>query len=230
MAEKQENTEQAQDSTASVIETNKENTPPQAEQAQDSTAPVTIPQVRSSRQMDVLMYSGLIFLASAVISLIFIGVHVTRVSGFPPYGMKGGGDPNMLVSGMIDYYLSIFMIPIILLIAAVLSSVVGYILLRAAGTVSDEVIPQKDSKLLTELLRAEKEKAIDLYIRLSGLKGTTGFFTKIGLSGLPLATIFLTLVFTSLSVLGSGFFDLAKLTLGVFLGSYVQRHADIRDQ
>jgi hypothetical protein len=66
------------------------------------------------------------------------------------------------------------------------------------------------------------------YIRLSSLSGLVGTFTKIGLSGLPLATIGLTFIFTLLSVFGANFFDLARLTLGAFIGSYVQRTATER--
>ena len=72
----------------------------------------------------------------------------------------------------------------------------------------------------------EKEKAIDLYVRLNSLSGATGFFTKIGITGLPLATIALSLIFTILGLTqatGTKLFDLANLTLGAFLGSYVQR-------
>src|SRR4051794_27472114 len=54
-------------------------------------------------------------------------------------------------------------------------------------------------------------------------------FTKLGLTGLPLATISLTIIFSLLATANPGtFLDLAKLTLGAFIGSYVQRNVEIR--
>ena len=109
------------------------------------------------------------------------------------------------------------------------SAAVGYLLLRAAGTASKQVIPPQDYELLSRILVQSKEKGIDHYVRLSSLTGITGLFTKVGLARLPLATIGLTVVFTLLALwsssLGTQFFDLAKLTLGAFLGSFVQRKA-----
>ncbi|MGK7881090.1 MAG: hypothetical protein AB4060_13450 [Crocosphaera sp.] len=58
----------------------------------------------------------------------------------------------------------------------------------------------------------------------------TGFFTKIGIIGLPLATIILTLIFQVLAITNidneaasNRLFDFANLTLGAFLASYVQK-------
>ena len=71
-------------------------------------------------------------------------------------------------------------------------------------------------------------------MRLSSLRGFTGTFTKLGLSGLPLATIGLTLFFAMLALLPldtesqRSFFDLTKLTLGAFIGSFVQKAVERR--
>ena len=87
-----------------------------------------------------------------------------------------------------------------------------------------EVIMAEDRSLLEELIKAGNEKGIDQYVRLSSLTGTTGAATKLGLSGLPLATVALTLFFSIIAVARpQGFMDLAKLTLGAFIGSFVQR-------
>jgi hypothetical protein len=97
--------------------------------------------------------------------------------------------------------------------------------------VSHEVIPRQDYELLRELLLNDKERGIDQYVRLSSLTGLTGVFTKIGLTGLPLATISITSFFTLLSFFsmqGSQLFDLARLTLGAFIGSYVQKQVEQR--
>lgn len=103
-------------------------------------------------------------------------------------------------------------------------SILAFLCFRGAGSINRNVIPDADRSLLTSLI-IKDEQGIDQYIRLSSLSGTTGFFTKLGLTGLPLATIGLTILFTLL-YMGSGnvtLFDLAKLTLGAFLGSYVQK-------
>jgi len=86
------------------------------------------------------------------------------------------------------------------------------------------VIPDEDRALLENLIREANEKAIDQYVRLSSLSGATGTATKLGLTGLPLATVGLTIFFSAISIFGAqGFLDLAKLTLGAFIGSFVQR-------
>jgi hypothetical protein len=87
-------------------------------------------------------------------------------------------------------------------------------------------IPIEDRKLLEELIRAENTKAIELYVRLSRLGGPTGTATKLGLTGLPLATIGLTIFFSIVALFVPGFLDLAKLTLGAFIGSFVQRSGE----
>ena len=87
-------------------------------------------------------------------------------------------------------------------------------------------IPGQDRKLLEELIRSENTKAIELYVRLASLGGPTGTATKLGLTGLPLATIGLTVFFTLMSLYESVFLDLAKLTLGAFIGSFVQRSGE----
>jgi hypothetical protein len=87
------------------------------------------------------------------------------------------------------------------------------------------VIPAQDGKLLETLIRDGNEKGIDQYVRLSSLSGTTGTATKLGLTGLPLATVGLTIFFSLVAIFGvDGFLDLAKLTLGAFIGSFVQRN------
>jgi hypothetical protein len=54
-------------------------------------------------------------------------------------------------------------------------------------------------------------------------------FTKLGLTGLPLTTVVLTLIFSFMAAAGAeGFMDLAKLTLGAFIGSFVQRQVEQR--
>ena len=193
----------------------------------------------SSRQIVTLSYGGLLFLGAAFICFCGLVMHLLtqaiKHEGFKSY--LGGANlkaidvsKEMLAVAMYDHYLSIFLVPIVLLIAAVLCSLIGYSLLKAAGTAYKEVIPHQDYELLSSLLKAKPDKGIDQYVRLSSLTGLTGVFTKIGLTGLPLATISLTLIFSALSIFSDQFFDLAKLTLGAFIGSYVQKRAEITEE
>jgi hypothetical protein len=104
------------------------------------------------------------------------------------------------------------------------------IVISTIGSKKD-VIPREDRELLTPLISGGNEKAIDLYVRLSSLTGATGTATKLGLTGLPLVTVGLTLIFCVLEIYkpSGGFMDLAKLTLGAFIGSFVQRVATTQE-
>jgi len=112
------------------------------------------------------------------------------------------------------------------LLSGLITALIGYALLRSAGTARREVIPRQDARLLYQLLLEKNDVALTNYIRLASLSGFVDFCTKLGIGGLPLATIGLTIFFAVLGLASStstGFFDLAKLTLGAFIGSYVQR-------
>jgi hypothetical protein len=119
--------------------------------------------------------------------------------------------------------LSIYLSPLLLIISASLCAFIGNRLLRSAGALTREVIPSGEYNLLAEAIQKGDEKAISEYIRLSSLCGMTATFTKIGLTGLPLATIALTIILAFLGLFNQKFFDLAQLTLGAFIGSYVQK-------
>jgi hypothetical protein len=124
-------------------------------------------------------------------------------------------------------------IPLIALIAAaVLSAVGGFLFLDASNPSAPDAFLPFDRKFLSASITAGNEQAITQYLRLRNMRGVSGFFQKLGLPGLPIATIFVTLVFTVLAVTASNadtskaLFDLAKLTLGAFIGSFVQRSID----
>jgi hypothetical protein len=144
---------------------------------------------------------------------------------------QSGGDPEAL---LFSYFGSQLLVPFLLLLASLFGAVIGYALLRTAGTARREVIPRQDYILLSQILLSNNTTAIDDYIRLSSLTGAVGTFIKVGLSGLPLATIAITMAFSLLSLwtsdekLSPQFFDLAKLTLGAFIGSFVQRSVSER--
>ncbi len=135
---------------------------------------------------------------------------------------------------LVSYFASKLLVPFFLLLASLFGPAIGYALLRTAGTARREVIPRQDYILLSQILLSNNTTAIDDYIRLSSLTGAVGTFIKVGLSGLPLATIAITMAFSLLSLwtsdekLSPQFFDLAKLTLGAFIGSFVQRSVSER--
>jgi hypothetical protein len=177
------------------------------------------------RESNFLLYGliggGLCFFLAALVSVVALVLMTLNAAGEELPVSRVSAVSTMEI---LSQYLGVLFNHIILLFIAVLSAVIGYLLFRTAGAASREVIPWSDRKLLSRMLAEGNSAGIDEYVRLSSLSGTTGFFTKIGLSGLPLATIGLTLIFALLSIGGNdNFSELAKLTLGAFLGSYVQR-------
>ena len=125
-----------------------------------------------------------------------------------------------------------FDISLLTLIAIViLSAIAGYLFLDASNPPAPDAFLPRDRELLSKTIAAGNEQAVTQYLRLRNMRGITGFFQKLGLPGLPIATIFVTLLFTFLAVSVAGeaqksLFDLAKLTLGAFIGSFVQRSID----
>lgn len=169
----------------------------------------------ADRQTVALTYGGMAFFLASLIALAVLAVRLYLIkSEYEP--------PNRDV--LFSWFVAVYLGPVLLLAAAFFAAFVGYVLLRTAGAASREVIPRQDYELLSRLLMQNNATGIDQYIRLSSLGGFAGIFAKVGLSGLPLATIGLTLAFTIISLWGGKeVFDLAKLTLGAFIGSYVQR-------
>ncbi len=167
------------------------------------------------RTRSVLFYSGSIFSFTALLSIGILYYDIIH-----QMGDKSPAVVNLNGSQIV----SIFFKEIIILIVLFISSLFAFLSFKGAGNINRKVIPDSDRDLLNELI-SKDEAGIDQYIRLSSLSGTTGFFTKLGLTGLPLATIGLTIIFTLLYMFSGKepMFDLAKLTLGAFLGSYVQK-------
>ncbi|MCX8255104.1 membrane protein of unknown function [Beijerinckiaceae bacterium RH CH11] len=111
------------------------------------------------------------------------------------------------------------------LVVALISIVLGGKVMLSDASPPKVVIPPEDRNLLEELIRAGNDKGIDQYVRLSSLSGTTGTATRLGLTGLPLATVGLTLFFAVGAIFKiEGYLDLTKLTVGAFIGSFVQRN------
>jgi len=122
----------------------------------------------------------------------------------------------------------------LLFFTTIASGYIGYKLVVASGASPENAIPPNHYNLLAPLIQEGKAESIDQYVRLSSLSGFTGTFTKLGLTGLPLTTVALTLIFAALALLPidsesqKSFFDLTKLTLGAFIGSFVQRQVEQR--
>jgi hypothetical protein len=123
-----------------------------------------------------------------------------------------------------------------LLIIAVISAILGKRLLTSMRMADGRTIPYEDYPLISDAVKEGKSEPIDQYVRLRALSGVSGNFTKLGVTGLPLTTVFLTLVFSILALLpieaeaAKAFLDLAKLTLGAFIGSFVQGRVEQRKQ
>lgn len=119
---------------------------------------------------------------------------------------------------------------LLLLGLAFVAGVLGASLVRSANeaSVPGPVINPSEWDELGPQVVAGKEDAITQYVRLRSLTGFTGLFTKLGLTGLPLATIGLTIFFSLLFFANENFLDLAKLTLGAFIGSFVQKQVGER--
>lgn len=121
-----------------------------------------------------------------------------------------------------------------LLVMAIVAAMLGKQLLTTARLSEARTIPRDDLSLVAQAVIDGKPEPIDQYVRLRSLSGLSGNFTKLGVTGLPLTTVGLTLVFSFIALtavpLAKDFLDLAKLTLGAFIGSFVQRQVEQRRQ
>jgi hypothetical protein len=199
----------------------------------DSSRSVTplpeLPQLRTASDAALrrIAMGGLFFLflaAMAFTSSLFL-ICIRSIGTSPIveiHTSDGFSSRDFLALTFINSYLA----PTMTFIIGLITASIGYVLLRVAGTAGRDVIPKQDYSLLSRLILDGNAEGINSYIRLSSLSGTIGTFTKLGVSGLPLATIGLTILFAVLGLVVPGqavLFDLAKLTLGAFIGSYVQR-------
>ena len=179
-------------------------------------------------ERNVLTYARLPFFVCAAALAALIGL--TIASAVVPSSLFGPYFSSSEV-GPFGKFLAHYTIHILLFFIAVVSALVGYRIVMASGAAPVQVIPQQDYPLLAPLVEAGNTNAIDQYVRLSSLSGFTGTFTQLGLTGLPLATIFLTLLFSALTLVDAqNFLDLTKLTLGAFIGSFVQRQVERRSE
>jgi hypothetical protein len=119
-----------------------------------------------------------------------------------------------------------------LIIIAVVAASLGKRLLTTVRLSEARTIPAEDLPLVKKAVIEGKSDPVDQYVRLRSLTGMSGTFTKLGVTGLPLTTVLLTLVFSFIALcsgeMNKDFLDLAKLTLGAFIGSFVQRNVEQR--
>jgi len=131
-----------------------------------------------------------------------------------------------------------------ILIVAGLATGFGYVLTRIVGnkdsTASEKILTPAIRELLGDAIHKSADPVTEI-TRLIGLIGGTGVFRKLELTGMPLATILMTLAFCLLGILtpalatygipkpdniqalSNAFIDMAKLTLGAFIGSFVTK-------
>jgi hypothetical protein len=107
-----------------------------------------------------------------------------------------------------------------------------------------DYIPSKDRTTFESLIAAKDKEGLEAFLRFINMYGSTGYIARMRLSGLPLLTVALTLFFSVLATIiwfvglyfpdvdgkpgqngiSVAIMDLAKLTLGAFIGSFVQRN------
>jgi hypothetical protein len=126
---------------------------------------------------------------------------------------------------------------LVLLLIGWITATMGRSLLTTVKFSDTRTIPLEDLPLIEDAVIKGNAEPIDQYLRLRSLTGIAGNFTKLQVTGLPLTTVFLTLVFSAIALipladekLPGQFLDLAKLTLGAFIGSFVQGRVEQRKQ
>jgi hypothetical protein len=173
----------------------------------------------------VIQTAGIIFTLAAAVAF-FYGIFSLIASGTQP--RVGASGPVDVWREIVIPYFGVILIVSIGLLCALFA----VRLFSKAGSLTSQVIRPEDRSLLEPLISAPKKDAIGEYIRLASLSGFSGTFTKLGFTGLPLATVTLTLLLLAITLflsddeLRKGVFDMAKLTLGAFLGSFVQRNIE----
>lgn len=188
-----------------------------------------VPNQNPNKQTDrILAGCGYLLIGMAVIAfgaIVYMKVAQSFTSA-PPPKIQSLGD-----------FLQYERATIILLIIGCITASMGRRLLTSIRYTDVRAIPEEDLPLIRDAVIKGVPEPIDQYLRLRSLSGITGNFTKLQVTGLPLTTVFLTLVFSGVALipladekLPGQFLDLAKLTLGAFIGSFVQGRVEQRKQ
>lgn len=190
--------------------------------------PISFPEV-SRRQTDrILATCGYLLVAFSVIcfgAIVYLKVHES-LKTVPPARIESALDLVQRETSTI-----------VLLLIGYLTASMGRRLLTTVRLTDTRTIPIEDLPLVRDAVMKGSPEPIDQYLRLRSLSGIAGNFTKLQVTGLPLTTVFLTLVFAGVALLPLAnkqlpgqFLDLAKLTLGAFIGSFVQGRVEQRKQ
>nr|WP_197535373.1 hypothetical protein [Bradyrhizobium sp. ORS 278] len=173
------------------------------------------------------------FSAAGVYSNYFLGLKPPQITQFAK-------EPADVVVSIINLIVAVFAayFPLVAAIWVGLKFAArANALMRAAFYEQTSVVPAKDFDLVKDAIKDGKSAPVTEYIRLVSLTGGVGIFQKIGLTGLPLVTLGLVLFFScgvlftdSKSETFNAFLDFTKLTLGAFIGSFVQRQVESRSQ
>jgi hypothetical protein len=190
-------------------------------------SPTVLQRIFTAGPGGIIQTAGLIFSLAAAVAF-FYGI-------FSLIANRASVSAEKVEGSSIDVWREIVLpnIGVILIcIIGILCASFALRLFSKAGSLSSQVIRAEDRQLLEPLIKEPRKDAISEYIRLASLSGFSGTFTKLGFTGLPLATVVLTLILLAISILSNdqelrkGVFDMAKLTLGAFLGSFVQRNIE----
>jgi hypothetical protein len=166
-------------------------------------------------------YAGLFLLAISMVAFgATIYVAMLEAQAIGPFKSDSGNVLHRLIENQPQIA--------ILFAVSIITTILGMSLLKAAMFANAKTIPDEDREFLAPLISDANEKAIFQYVRLSGLTGSTGFFAKLGFTGLPLVTAALGILLILLAMLSSDpldseLMDLAKLVIGAFIGSFVQK-------
>lgn len=175
----------------------------------------------------VMQGAGLVFTVAAIVAFVY-AISSLIYLGAARGAREAGGvqfdvwreliQPNVSLIGLIGI--------------GCISALLALRLFSKAGALTSQVVRPVEAPYLWPLISTANKGAINEYIRLASLAGFSGTFTKLGFTGLPLVTVALTLILLAMTMLiqdqelSKGMFDLAKLTLGAFLGSFVQRNIE----
>lgn len=151
--------------------------------------------------------------------------------GYAAYLVVAHGEDRRPAEGASDIVvlLAVNSDVIALALLAILAATIGHSLVNKASESTNYVIRPDDAPKIWPLISEEKKDAIALYMEIARLSGLSGKFVRFGFTGLPLATVVLTIIFVLLSFKNEQLLDLAKLTLGAFIGSFVQRGSDAKN-
>jgi hypothetical protein len=189
--------------------------------------PSILQRILSAGPQGAIQAAGIIFSLAAAIAF-FYGIFSLIASSSQREVLQRG-------TGSVDVWRDVLLPYFGVLVVIFVGIACAFFALRLfskAGSLTSQVIRPEDRRLLEPLICEPKREAISEYIRLASLSGFSGTFTKLGFTGLPLATVVLTLLLLGISVspvdeeTRKGVFDMAKLTLGAFLGSFVQRNIE----